>query len=145
MSRSTKKLKFQPITLIPLMLEISHEMLESSKEQLNNFLMAKNIPYAFNDQLINRSLKLYREQNHNTAIFLQQCDFWQKKPLNEIQLLQVEEIRISTTEIINNNNQILVLLQGFKDKTIDKLFKKDDMELALDFFISNNLNDSLNN
>jgi len=121
------------------MLEISHEMLESSKEQLNNFLMAKNIPYAFNDQLINRSLKLYREQNHNTAIFLQQCDFWQKKPLNEIQLLQVEEIRISTTEIINNNNQILVLLQGFKDKTIDKLFKKDDIELAPDFFNFNNL------
>jgi len=101
---------------------------------LDNFHIAKDTPYVFDYQLINRSLKLYREQNHNTTISLQQCNFWQKKPLNEIQLLQVKEIRISTKEILNTNNQILALLQNFKDKTIDALLEKDDIEFALDFF-----------
>jgi len=145
MSRSTKKLTFRPIKMIPIIWVISHEMLEHTKDQLNNFIRSKDNPYMLDDQLINRSLKLHREHNHHTTKTFQQCDFWQTRTLNEIQLLQVEEIRISTTELINANNQIIVLLQYFKDNTIDKLFKKDDMELALDFFISNNLNDSLNN
>ena len=64
---------FHHISKALSILEITHGMLESSKDQLVNMENIKDKPYVLNDELINRSIKLYTSQNEDLDIFLQQC------------------------------------------------------------------------
>ena len=123
---------FHPISKAPSFLEITHGMLESSKEQLVNMENIKDKPYVLNDELINRSIKLYTSQNEDLDIFLQQCAIWQDKELTELQLYQVITIKENVNSILKINNQILAIVDVCKDSTIDKVLAKDDLELAID-------------
>ena len=123
---------FHPISKALSILEITHDMLESSKEQLVNMENIKDKPHVLNDELINRSIKLYTSQNKDLDIFLQQCSLWQEKELTEVQQYQVTTIEENANTLIKINNQILEIVNYCKDKTIDKILAKDDLELAID-------------
>ena len=76
---------FHPISKAFSFLEITDGMLKSSQEQLVNMENIKDKPHILNDELINRSVKLYKSQNEDLDIFLQQCSLWRKKELTEVQ------------------------------------------------------------
>ena len=76
---------FHPISKALSFLEITDGMLKSSQEQLVNMENIKDKPHILNDELINRSVKLYKSQNEDLDIFLQQCSLWRKKELTEVQ------------------------------------------------------------
>jgi len=65
-------------------------------------------------------------------MFLQQCAIWRKQELNEVQSYQIQEIEKCTKSLIDTNNQILFIINAYKDSTIDKILEKSDIELALD-------------
>lgn len=123
---------FHPITKALTILEITRGMLDSSRQQLENMQDAKDKPHVLDDELINRSIKLYTEQNEDSDIFLQQCAIWRKDNLTEVQLYQVQEIEKTTYELTKVNNEILAIVNTCKDYTIDKILEKDDVELAFD-------------
>ncbi len=109
---------FHPISKALTILEITRGMLESSKDQFENMKKIKDKPHILNDELINRSIKLYTEQNEDSDIFLQQCVIWREKELTEVQLYQVQEIESLTYELTKINNQILAIVNSCKDSTI---------------------------
>lgn len=121
---------FHPITKAVTILEITRDMLDSSREQLRNMKSAKDRPYVLNEELISRPIKLYTEQNEDSNIFLQQCAIWRENELTEIQLYQVQEIENVTQELIKVNSQILSIVKTCKDFTIEKILEKDDVDLA---------------
>jgi len=123
---------FHPISKALSILEITHSMLESSKDQLVNMENIKDKPYVLNDELINRSIKLYTSQNEDLDIFLQQCVIWKNKELNELQQYQVTTIEENINSLLKINNQILSIVDACKDSTINKILAKDDLELAID-------------
>ena len=127
-----KQPNFYPISKALTILELNRGMLDSSKEQLENMKDAKDKPYVLDDELINRSIKLYTEQNEGSDIFLQQCAIWRKDNLTEVQLYQVQEIEKTTYELTKVNNEILAIVNTCKDFTINKILEKDDVELAFD-------------
>lgn len=129
---SKQEIIFHPITKAVAILEIARGMLDSSKEQLETMEQVKDRPHVLDDAIINRSLKLYPEQNEDADIFLQQCAIWRKDKLDEVQLYQVQEIENCTRLLKDINNQILSIVDYCKDFTIDKILEKDDLELALD-------------
>lgn len=124
---------FQPITMIPTLLKISNEMLLTSKAQLTNMKIAKDKPHILDDDIIDRSLNLYKHQNDDSAIFLQQCSIWKKEQLTELQLAQVQEIENCTHLLIDVNDQLIDICEHCKEYTINKILEKDDLELAFDF------------
>jgi len=122
-----------PIREALTILELTRNILDDSKEQLKNMKEIKDKPYLLDDVLINRSIKLYTKQNEDSDIFLEQCRRWRKEQLTEVQLYQVQEIENIIHEFTNINNEILTIINTCKDYTIDKILKKDDMELVFDF------------
>lgn len=123
---------FQPLTVIPTVLKITDDMLLAAKEQLANMQMAKEKPHILDDDIVERSLKLYKEQNEDSAFFLQQCSIWKQEKLTELQLTQVQEIESLTNLLIDINNQLIAIFEHCKDFTINKILAKDDLELAFD-------------
>ena len=123
---------FHPISKALSFLEITDGMLKSSQEQLVNMKNIKDKPHILNDELINRSVKLYTSQNEDLDLFLQQCSLWREKELTEIQQYQVTTIEENANTLIKIHNQILDIVDKCKDSTIDKILAKDDLELALD-------------
>lgn len=67
-----KKPNFHPLSMLPTILMVSKGQLESSKEQLINMKAVEDKPYVLDDEIINRSLKLYSEQNEDVGVFLEQ-------------------------------------------------------------------------
>ena len=123
---------FHPISKASSFLEITGGMLKSAKEQLVNMENIQNQPHILDDELINRSVKLFTAQNKDLDLFLQQCSLWREKELTEIQQYQVTTIEENVNSLIKINNQILDIVDKCKNSTIDKILAKDDIELALD-------------
>ena len=67
MNMTKQKPIFQPLVMIQTVLMIIKGMLESSEEQLIN--MKKVRVGTLNNELINRSLKLYNGQNEDIEVF----------------------------------------------------------------------------
>lgn len=124
---------FQPISMIRQILEITQGMLEESKNQLELTKEAKEKPHVLDDDMVDRALKLYKEQNESAKIFINQCKIWKQEKLTELQAVQVQEIEYSTNLLIETNNELLSIFNYCKDRTINKVIEKDDMALALDF------------
>ena len=99
-------LKLQPISMALYILELTRGDLDSSKEQLENMQEIKHKPYILDDEMINRSIRLYAAQNEDNALILQQCAIWKKEELTEVQLYQVEEIEKLTHEL-NKVNKVI--------------------------------------
>ena len=123
----------QPLSMIRQILEITQGMLEESKNQLEIMKEAKEKTYVLDDEIVDRALKLYKEQNENAKIFINQCKIWKQEKLTELQVIQIQEIEYSTNLLIETNNELLSIFNYCKDRTINKIVEKDDPELALDF------------
>ena len=126
------KPNFHPVTKALSMLELNRYTLENSRDYLKTMHQAKDRPHILDDDIINRSIKLHTAQNEDSKIFLEQCAIWRKESLTEVYLYQVEELEKTTHELINTNNEILVILYYCKDRTINKILEKDDLELVLE-------------
>lgn len=126
---------FHPLTMIPTLLKITDDMLVAAKEQLANMKIAKEKPHILDDDIVERSLKLHKEQNDDSALFLQQCSIWKQEELTELQLTQVQAIENFTNLLIDINNQLIAIFEHCKDCTINKILAKDDLELAFDFLM----------
>jgi len=126
---------WQPPAMIPFFLNLSQEMLDSSKDQLINMKEAKGKPYLLSDNEIERSLKLYGEMNEDTSLFLEQCKRWLKLPLTASQRKEVFKIEAITKERHDVNQQILFLVRQYQTHTINKIMEMDPSELALDVLL----------
>jgi len=124
---------FQSPSMIRNVLEMTHIMLEESKAQLEHMREAKEKPHALDNDIVIRSLKLYKEQNEDSEFFIKQCNIWKQEKLTELQAIQVQEIECSANLLTAINNELLSIFNYCKDRTINKIMEKDDMELALDF------------
>ena len=63
---------FQPISKALYLLELTRGNLESSKEQFKNMQEVKNKPHILDDEMIDRSIRLYTAQNEHNNITLRQ-------------------------------------------------------------------------
>lgn len=121
---------WHPPSMIPIYLELSLGMLDSSKEQLVNLKAVKGKAHILSDNEINRCLKLYTEMNEDAWVFLEQCNRWLKLPITPEQKKQVLQIEASTKENEIVNNKILALVKQYQPQTINKIMEMDPVELV---------------
>ncbi len=127
-----KQPTWHPPSKIPFILQLSLDMLDSSREQLVNMEAIQGKPYLLSDREIKRCLKLYTEMNEDVWVFLEQCERWLKQNLSAEEKKQVLEIRTVTVERSSLNQKILALVEKYKHHTINKIMEMDPAELALD-------------
>ena len=127
----------QPISMIPMIYDLSKTMLESSQENLENFEEAQDRPHVLDDAIVERSVKLYTEQNKDIIHFINQCKEWKKENLTPKQEEQVTACESNYKELRKSNQRILFLMDHYKDRTIEKILQKDDIEMAFDFLMGN--------
>lgn len=131
-----QKPNYQPISMIPTILRAVEEVLEASVTQLETLQQAKGSPYALDDLLVARIIKIHTKQKQTIKLYLKQCAKWKKKHLTEIQSTQVDAIENSTHPLSFINDEILSIAKEYKENTIDNILDKDDVELALEFLLS---------
>jgi len=130
---NSRKVNWQPLSMIPLFLKMVGGMLESAQEQLGNLQQAKHKPHVLDDEIIQRLLKLYPEQKEDIPYYLEQCQRWKNETTNPDQIKNIVIIENKLNELKQVNQQILSLVDYCKDRTINKILAKDDLELGLDF------------
>ena len=108
-----RKPNWQPPAMIPFFVNLSQEMLDSSKDQLINMKEVKGKPYLLSDNEIERCLKLYREMNEDIPVFLEQCKRWLQLSITISQRKQVLKIEAITKERHDVNEQILSLVKKY--------------------------------
>ena len=126
---------WQPLSMIPFFLNLSREMLESSQDQLVNMQAIQGKPYLLSNHEIDRCLKLYSEMNEDTWVYIEQCKRWFNFHLTVEQHQQVLKIEEMTKQRHEINDQILSLVEGYKDHTINKIMEMDPTELAIDVLL----------
>ena len=128
-----KPINWQPLSMIPVFIEMVDEMLESAEIQLIQLKQAEHKPHVLDDETVNRVLKSYSDQNELMPIYLQQCQRWEKEELNDNQRLWVSAIKEQSTALIRVNEKIIQIARDLSNKTINKILEKSDLEVALDF------------
>lgn len=129
-----KQINWQPISMISVFVEMINYMLESAEIQLNQLKQAKDKPHVLDDEIINRILKSYNEQNELIPVYLQQYQRWKEEELNDKQQNWITEIKDNATSLLLINKEILDIANSISDKTIDKILQKSDAEVAIDIF-----------
>jgi hypothetical protein len=127
------KPQFHPISKMPLLEEGINGIVESSEEQLSSLNKAKDKPYIFDDAIVVRILKVFSEQKEYLKLYEKQFNLWQKGKTSVQQSNKLKELQLKLNKAKSLNAEILKLAKQFKNKTIEKVMEKNDLELALDF------------
>ena len=128
-----QKINWQPLSMIPLFLEIATGMLDSAQDQLGNLEQVEHKPHVLDDEIIRRLSKLYPEQKEDIPFMLEQCQRWEKETGDFEQIKKITSIKNALRKLQITIEKILPLVDYCKDRTINKIMEKDDFELALDF------------
>lgn len=132
---SDRVLNPQPVSMIPVCLHISTGLREASQESLASFIEAQDKPYVLTDDIIERSINLYTEQNEDILDLLKQCDLWREEALTHEQKRAVDQIEKDYRCLGEINEEILGIIDLIQDQTIDRVLEKDDFSLAIDFLM----------
>ena len=123
------------ITMLPTYVALSQDALSAAKDQLHGLISCKTKPHLLDDHTINRIIKLCKSQNESTCMYLEQCNKWRQQNPSDEQLINLANVENNAKQLETINCQIVELVNKyFKNHTIDSILKKDDIELALDFF-----------
>ncbi len=122
------------LDMIPVYLELSRDQLQGTMEQLQNLEACTGKAHVLNDSMVNRIIKVQSEQNESTWVLLEQCSKWRQQQLSKQQLDDVTEIENNVSNLNKTNERVLALARYFKNRTINRILEKDDIELVFDLF-----------
>jgi len=123
---------WRPITDFPLIASIIDGILENTEEQYQTVSEIKDKPHVLDDAIVERTIKLYRDQLDNVSLFEEQIRLWSASGLTSRQRQEVQRLAGEVAELKEKSEAILKLMDTMKDRTIDKISAKDDIEIALD-------------
>jgi hypothetical protein len=122
---------WQPISMLPTIANLINENLDETLVQLRDFKEAEHKPQIFDDEIINRALKIYNAQLEDHWLFERQLELWSNEKLTTEQRTEVDNFKQRLPKIKEAYEAILALLNKMKDYTIDKILAMDDAELGL--------------
>ena len=106
-------------------------LLDDSKEQLEVFKRAEENPHSLDDDLVERSTKLFTERNDHIKLFDEQIEKWKEvSNKSEFDKEELERLSNMIIELYKINDEITTILRKVSDFTIDKIMKMDPIELA---------------
>lgn len=112
-------------------------MLQEVQSQHKNMLEAQKKPYAMDDATIQRVIEVYDEQHNFLWVYREQLSRWKQENPTAKQLKEITRLEKQVNRIDQLLMGILVIADKIKDKTIDSILGKSDMDLAIDVLPGN--------
>ena len=132
-----KTTNWNELDKLPLYLELSRNQLASSIDQLADLVACKNSSRILDDRTVQGLIKVFTGQNKSTLVVIEQCHKWRKQNLSKAQLTNIKKLESYTNRLKETNSQISSIINNYcRDQTIDRIFKKEDLKLVLDFLDS---------
>ncbi len=123
---------WQPVKNIPLIARHIDGMLEAATEQYSSLQEALPKPYVLDDYTVNRVIKVFSTQQNDLWLFDEQLQRWQAKGLSSNQRQEVARLQTQMGQLHQTITTILALAKELKEKTIEKLMAKSDLEIGLE-------------
>eukprot|EP01035_Chromulina_nebulosa_P026079 gene26079-34098_t len=130
-----KPINVHSLDMLPLYLEMSQGQFLSSFEHLQHLEACKDRPSVLDDDIVNRTIKLYEEQKEYNLLTLEQCRRWRLQKPSAHELEDIERVETYVKKLQQVNTQILFLAYHYKEHTIDRILEKDEGELAIDLMM----------
>jgi hypothetical protein len=128
--------QWQPIERLPLIATHIDGMLESASEQYETLQLAKPKPYVLDDYTVGRVIEVFTIQQGDLWLFDEQLRRWEKGSLTNAQRQEVERLASQMLQLHEVISAILRLAEQLKERTIEKVLAKSDVELGLETLLS---------
>jgi len=128
--------QWQPIERLPLLATHIDGMLESATEQYETLQLAKPKPFVLDDYTVGRVIKVFTTQQGDLWLFDEQLRRWERGPLTNAQRQEVERLAGQMLQLHEVISAILRLAEQLKERTIEKMLAKSDVELGLETLLS---------
>lgn len=130
--RRTPPPQWQPIEKLPLIARHIDGMLQTTTEQYELLLAARPKPHVLDDYTLNRVRQVFTTQQDELWLFDEQLTRWQALKLTAMPQKEVARLVGQMTQVRQVTSEILALAEELKDRTIEKLLAKSDLELGLE-------------
>jgi hypothetical protein len=138
-SKKTKSPKadeqvFRPLSWLPTVAEVIDGSLTHELEELEVYTeIAAKKPWAMDDALLNRALRVHREGLEFIGPQRAQLELWLQDPaLTEEGRAEVERLISANEKFSEVTNKVLTVLEQIKGETIDAILAKNPVELAME-------------
>ena len=124
---------WHPISQLPLIASLIDGQLEECEEQLQNLRPEGRKAPVLDDALVQRIIRVYREQQEMVPVFAEQLSRWKREPLTDEQRHEIARLERQLERYRTVVNDILALAHDHQEFTIEKVLAKDDAEVGLDY------------
>ena len=128
--------QWQPIERLALIASHIDGMLESATEQYETLQLAKPKPFVLDDYTVGRVIEVFTTQQGDLGLFDEQLRRWERGPLTNAQRREVERLADQMLQLHEVINAILRLAEQLKERTIEKVLSKSDVELGVETLLS---------
>ena len=128
--------QWQPIERLALLATHIDGMLESATEQYETLQLAKPKPFVLDDYTVGRVIEVFTTQQGDLWLFDEQLRRWERGPLTNAQRQEVERLAGQMLQLHEVISAILRLAEQLKERTIEKVLTKSDVELGLETLLS---------
>ncbi len=133
-TRKGKKenINWQPISFLPQIANMIDGMLDAAKKTYKPLCQIK----VNDDFTIKRVFEVTGQQVEDEWMYDDQLKRWSHLPdLEKAQVDEIQRLQEQMLELKKVNRKILSIAEDHKDKTIEKVLGKSDMELGMDFLM----------
>ncbi len=127
--------QWQPITQLSLIAHHIDGMLESAEEQYQALQLARPKPHVLDDFTVGRVIEVFTVQQNDLWLFDEQLRRWKAGTLATTQGKEVEHLAGQMKRLHEVITAILALADELKERTIEKVMAKSDVELGLEFLL----------
>ena len=94
-------------------------------------------PYAMDNETIQRVIDVYSEQHDFLWVYREQLSCWKQENPTPKQSKEITRLEKQVDKIDQALKGILAIADEIKDKTIESILGKSDMNLAMDVLMGN--------
>ncbi|MBU3158075.1 hypothetical protein [Clostridium estertheticum] len=123
------------IRMLPMMSTMISGQLEEAKDQYKNLLKAQSKPYVLNDEIVDKVIKVFSEQLDFICLYENQISKWHdEETLTTTLETNLSKSQVQLQDLSKVITNILALAAELKNRTIEKVMGKSDLELGMEFF-----------
>ena len=126
---------WRPISDLPVVASILESMLHDDEGQYRTLLECRSQPYVLDDHTVGRVIQVFTQQKADLPLYQQQLSHWMAGDLTASQRGEVERLQDCVRKLQELAESILSLAEELKQGTIERVLRKSDLELGLEFLL----------
>jgi len=124
--------QWQPIERLAVIASHIDGMLESTTEQYETLQLARPKPFVLDNDTVGRVVDVFTTEQGDLWLFDEQLRRWERGMLTTAQRQEVERLAGQMLQLHEVITAILRLADELKERTIEKVLAKSDVELGIE-------------